>query len=419
MRSLTRASLASRGPLSRALRAARTPAVVLALAFSLPLPFAAGCHEEPALLGEHLRRGDEALADGRYAQALTAYNHARELAPTSDRVQRALMWARVTLMADTPDRVSTDALEDVAYEAELFLTTPPAEKRAAEKDREVTCLSALGNLLARKGDFEGARAKLAEALRADPTSSIAHGALGALLATRPDQQVAARMELELALKDRPTSVAPLVGLARIALATGDLPGAADKLELALRKSDDPLVRTLLGNARLQQGKHAEAAEHFQRAAVLDPRSADALSGLGQARLGEGRLEEAERALRAAAQLRQDEPTSTALGFTLTRLKRPEQALVLFGQVLAQNAAAAPALFGAGLASEDLGRPEQALDFYRRVLVLTADSAQGPVVKELQKQAREHIAALPAPAAPASASASASAAPGSPVTHPRH
>ena len=31
--------------------------------------------------------------------------------------------------------MGTDALEDVAYEAELFLTTPPAEKRAAEKQR--------------------------------------------------------------------------------------------------------------------------------------------------------------------------------------------------------------------------------------------------------------------------------------------
>ncbi len=378
----------------------------LAFTLTLTLTLVAACQKEPDLLEQHLHRGDEALADGRYAQAMVAYNHARELAPASDRVQRAQMWARVVLMADTPDRVGPDALEDIAYEADLFLAQPPAEK-----SREAVCLTALGNLLARKGDLESAKTKLDEAIRRDPTSAIAHAALGALLATRRDQAAAAKTELEIALKERPTSVTALVGLARIALATGDLPGAADRLDAALRKSDDPATRLLLGTVRLQQGKHPEAADHFQRAAILDPRSADALSGLGQARLGEGRLEEAERALRAAAQLRQDEPTSTALGFALTRLKRPQEALAVFGQVLAQNAAAAPALFGAGLASEDLGRADQALDFYRRVLAVTAQTAPGPGVRDLQKQARERIAALPTPPAPPpSASPAAGASP---------
>jgi len=172
-----------------------------------------------------------------------------------------------------------------------------------------------------------------------------------------------------------------------------------------------------------QGRPAEAADQFRRAAALDPGSADALSSLGQALLGAGQLEEAERALRAAAQLQRSEGTLVALGFTLARRKKSQQALDVFGQLLAEDDRAASALYGAGFASEDLGRTEVALGYYHRVLALPAEGPQKPLIDELRKEAQGRVAALTAPpAASASASPAASAprapAPAPPAPAPR-
>ena len=360
-----------------------------------------GCEQEPAFLAEHLRRGDEALAQGDALRAMSAYDHARELAPTSPRVQRAMMWARVHLMADSPSRVGAERLEDLAYEAQVLLAT---EKLDAPK--RALCLAAQGNVLARRGDVDGAKVKLAQAIEAHPASAIAHAALGTLLLARREQAAEARTELELALQHDAASVTALAGLAQLALADGDLQGASARLEAALRRRDDPAIRATLGRTWLQLGKHAEAVAQLERATTLDPRSADAWSGLGQALLGAGRAEEAERALRTAMSLRPDEATAIALGFALARLAKPEQALGVFGQVLGQNASAAPALYGAGVASEGLGRPEQALEYYRRVLALPLEGPQKPLVADLQKEARGRVSVM-APASSSSSAASSS------------
>lgn len=373
----------------------------------LVLALVSGCEGEPALLREHLRQGDQALAEGRYARALVAYGHARELAPTSALVQRAQMWARAHLMADDPPRVSPEALDDIAYEVELLRATEPGNKV-----REAVCLAALGNVLFRKGDRAGAKEKLEEAVRVDPTSAIAHAALGALLLERRETADAARSSFERALQHDAGSARALVGLGQILLAAGDHVGAAERFEAALRRRDDPAACMGLGNARLQQGRHAEAVDAFQRAISLDPKGAEALGGLGQALLGAGRLDEAERALRAAASQRRDEGTTIALGYALARLKKSDEALAVFEQVLASNATAAPALYGAGLASEDLGRTEQALELYRRVLALPAAGPQQPLVVELQREARGRVAALSPPGS-ASAAPSATGGPAAP------
>ncbi|MEO7331473.1 MAG: tetratricopeptide repeat protein, partial [Minicystis sp.] len=362
---------------------------------------ALGCERAPALVGEHMKRGDIALAEGHYPQAIAAYNHARELAPHDPEVQRALMRARVFVVAETPARVSADAFEDARYEAQLLLDT--------DKGREALYLCALGNLLARQGDVEGAKSRFAEALKIDPSSPLAHAGLGLALTAHKEGLPQAKSELEAALRSRPDLMSALVALGQIKLAEGDLVSAADRLESALRTGDDFNARMALGSVRVQQQKPAEAIEHFQRAAQLDPRSADALTSLGQALLGLGKADEAERALRAALQLRQDQPAMVALGFALSRQKKAEQALGVFGQVLSQDGGVAPALYGAAMASEDLGRPEQAMDFYRRLLALPTDGPQKQVLGDLRKEAQTRLIALSA-ALPASSASSGPAAP---------
>jgi protein O-GlcNAc transferase len=159
------------------------------------------------------------------------------------------------------------------------------------------------------------------------------------------------------------------------------------------------VRLSLGTARLRQGKHADAARELRRALTFDPKNVDALSALGQALLGAGQLQEAEEVLSAAMQARQDQATAIALGFTLVKLDKAERALAIFGQVLAQNARVAPALYGSGMANERLGRTQEALANYRQVLSVPAEGPQKDAVLELQKEAKGRVDALTPPPTP--------------------
>jgi tetratricopeptide (TPR) repeat protein len=357
-------------------------------------------------VGEHRRRGEAAMAAGQYADAFTAFSHARELAPHDAAVQRGIMRARAYAIAEQPGRVNPEVLDDARYEAQLLADT--------DKPHEAVYLTALGNVLARKGDLGGARAKIDAALKSDPASAVAHTALGLLLAGKRETAAKARVELEAALKTKPDHAPALVALGQIELGEGDAAGAASHLEAALRAGDDVPALVLLGKARLQQQRPAEAVEQLRRAADLDPRNADALGTLGQALLAMGKADEAERALRAAAQLHSDEPTQIALGFALVHQRKLDPALGVFAQVLAGNGAAAPALFGAASASEGLGKNPQALDLYKRLLALPAEGSQKPVVLDLQKEARGHVAALEAAASASAAAPSASAAAGPPA-----
>jgi len=359
------------------------------------------CQASPAApesLGEHLRRGDAALAEGRYAQALSAYSHARELAPTDQGVQRAMMTARVHLIAESAARISPDAIEDARYEATFLL-----EKDSA---RASVYLTALGNILARQGDIEGAKAKLGEAIAADPSSALAHSALGTLLMAKREDAAKAKAQLEMALNSRPANVRALVALGQIELAEGDVARAMDHLEAALRVSDDFDARLALGNALVRQQKPAEAIAHLQRAAEIDPKSAVAFSALGQALLSAGRAEDAERAFRAALQLQPDVESAVALGFALARQKKTDAALNVFQKLLADDPGLPAALYGAGSTSEELGLKERAIEYYRRLVALPPAGPGAKGTAELQRTATGRLDALAPPAASASASAKA-------------
>lgn len=366
----------------------------------LCLALIAACHQTPEQAADHVRRGDAALAAGRIGQAMVAYGLARELAPQDPLVQRALLRARVYMMASTPERVPPEGIEETRYAAQLLLET--------EKGKEAIYLTAQGNLLARQRDVEGAKAKFAEALKADPNSVVAHTAFAQVLMSSKEGLAKAKTELDVALKAKPDHQPALLALGQIKLAEGDLPAAAERLEAALAQQDDFPVRMSLGTVRVQQQKPADAVPHFQRAAQLDPKSPDALRSLGQALLSTGNADEAERALRAAAQMRADANTLIALGFALDRLKKPDQALGVFEQILAQEPGAAPALFGAGAASEGLGRNDKALAYYERLAAVKAEGNQKQMIVDLQKDAQARVTAIRAAAPAPTGSASAGA-----------
>ena len=83
---------------------------------------------------------------------------------------------------------------------------------------------------------------------------------------------------------------------------------------------------------------------------------------------------------------------------------------MFGQVLARDATAAPALYGAAMANDDLGRKEKALELYVRLLSIKANGKSDAMVADMQKDARQRVAALEAASAAATGSAAAGQAP---------
>lgn len=355
------------------------------------------CNKPPDLAREHLQRGDAALAEGHYAQALAAYGHARDVAPSDSEVQRAMMRARVHLIAERAARLVPEAFEDARYEASFLLET--------DKARAPVYLTALGNILARQGDSAGAKVKFAEALAADPTSALAHAALGLELMKRREGASQAKTELLLALKARPASFEALAALGQLEIAEGDIAGGADHLESAIKVNDDFEARMALCNARAQQQRPVEAAACFQRAVELNPKSVEALSGLGQTLLTADRPAEAERALLAAAELRPDVEVETALGFAFARQKKASAALAVFARVLTADPAAAPALYGAGSASEELGLRAQAVEYYQRLIALPPGGPERQRRGDLQREAQNRMAALaPAPSSSAAVSA---------------
>jgi tetratricopeptide (TPR) repeat protein len=302
-------------------------------------------------------------------------------------VQKDIMRARAYLIAEQPMRITGENAEELRYESSFLLE--------ADRARSPVYLTVLGNIAARSAQPDEAKAKFEAALKADPSSLLAHAANAIFLLGVKDGADRAKAEFAEVLKAKPDHMVALVGLAQLALAENKADQAVEKLEAALKVSDDFTARMLLGNAKVRLGKNDEAAVHFQRASQLDPRNAEAWRSLGQSLLGAGKPDEAEHALRSAAQIQQDAQTVVALGFALERQKKSDQALGMFNAVLQQNAGDPMAMFGAASALEDLGKKADAINVYRKLLGMQVQQNQpgAQVMVTLQQQAQQHLAVL--------------------------
>ncbi len=358
----------------------------------------------PPEAGDHLRRGNAALEAGRYSEALAAFEAAKELAPNDAGVQRAAMRARTYQIAADPSRITTETTAQARYEAQVLIETDGAHK--------ATYLTAIANIARRSGNLEEARAKLEEAVKAEPGNAVAHAALGTLLLGSKETVAQAKTELQAALSAKPDEVAALVGMAQIKASEGDRAGAASMLVAALKVREDFATRMQLGKIYLQQQKPGEAADQFEHAALLDPKSADALSAHGKALLAAGRPEDAEGSLRTAMDLRPDPVTANALGMALVKQKKAEEATEIFAKVLSKDSQSAEAHYGAGMAAELLGRTDEAAIHYWAIMALKPGATEKQPLTDMQEDVKKRLAAIQAAAEPpATASASASAAPG--------
>lgn len=150
---------------------------------------------------------------------------------------------------------------------------------------------------------------------------------------------------------------------------------------------------LIGVIAYQTGDPLTAIDVIGRAIAIDDRNAAYHSNLGEAHRATGALDRAAACYARAIEL---DPSfldaHQNLGVVSLALGRPAEAMDAFNRVLAHNRAHPAAWYGLALALEALGRAGEAAEALARCL--EADPGH--------EEARQRLAALPAPQAPAAA-----------------
>jgi tetratricopeptide (TPR) repeat protein len=241
----------------------------------------------------------------------------------------------------------TQAAERYARAAEFFA-------RAAELDPAFPQVqSSLGIARFNARQFDRATGPLSRALAANPQDASLKRMLAMSWLDIQEWEKAAAL-----LKDdpgRPTE--PSVQFAYgLALVRSRRAAEAEKVLAGLlaQQGDSAELSVLLGQAQTGQGKYDVAIESLQRALRLNAAVAEANATLGTVYLRQGRLAEAEAALRAElASLPTDVRSLQSLAEVLDSAKRPEEAVPLLRDVLRSRpeSAEAHSLLGAILLAQ--------------------------------------------------------------------
>ena len=211
-----------------------------------------------------------------------------------------------------------------------------------------------------------------------------------------------------AAKLEPEAVAPLLGLADVAVRRGNTAEALKLIEKAQKLSPDVIeVRIAAGRLAYATGKKSDAEAHFKRAAAANPAIAAPLLDLGEFYMAERRPTDALRVFTTAAALKSPHPgASFGMGRALIatgndkaamtafeqaaklapgnplplmamaelhfRGKDAKQALLLLDKVLAQD----PSLAAARLARADVLAAQGAREQARAEYLAMLETAQG-------------------------------------------
>ncbi|MBB5061255.1 serine/threonine protein kinase/tetratricopeptide (TPR) repeat protein [Granulicella aggregans] len=239
----------------------------------------------------------------------------------------------------------------------------PTDNLAALEDDAITSLGRQMNISAR-GDLKS---------DASPpsTAAAAYEDYLAGMGYLPRQDLPGNLDRAIAAFRRAVARDPTFGLAYAQLAEAsilqyqlgnklaDLKQAEESSRKAAQLSDQiPATYIALGQYHQVTGQRDLALQEFQRALQLDPKSSDALSGVANLYIGQGRIAEAESAyIRAAAINSQDWRGFNNLGKFYQNVGRPKDAIPQFQHAIALTPDNSWPYTNLGLAYQDLDDPK--------------------------------------------------------------
>lgn len=184
-----------------------------------------------------------------------------------------------------------------------------------------------------------------------------------------------------------------LSIARIQEHQGQLRDATDRYQqLGAKNPDNATIPHRLGVIESKAGNHDVANQHFRRSLELEPHDAEVLTDWGYSLFLQGKLSEAETALRMALNESPGESRATNnLALVLGHAGKSEESLALFRQVSGE----APAWVNLGYVHVSLGEGEKAAECFAKALSIDdrLETAANALVQiaELQQQAQQRAA----------------------------
>jgi tetratricopeptide (TPR) repeat protein len=276
-------------------------------------------------------------------------------------------------------------------DTELALGSVETAQQMEVRDSEALLVRAM--IYRQMQDHDMALADYRDALSLDPGYAAAAAGLGwvELERGRLDEALAS---FEQAGKLDSRSGEALAGQGAVAFLRGDRERAGELLSEAVELAGDfAPAHEWMGRVHLAVGDHAGAVAAFVQAKRCDPRSWRAYTGLGEAYLGQGRTDEAEKQLRGALNLAPgaEEPLTT-LAAMLIESERYAETINLLTSSAHAGSHALDVLEGAAL--QGAGRRQDAIAVLERATSGAEVDAQAETLLGiLYQQDGDHASAI--------------------------
>lgn len=204
-------------------------------------------------------------------------------------------------------------------------------------------------------------------LAIDPKSVEDHMILGQLYTAKHEKEKA-EAEFKIAQGKEPDSESVVLNLARLYAESGDLKQAAAVVEAVPAASRTAQMEFALGATQEQLKHPKEAIATYRRAAALDADNLDVRRALAQALLGDGQLDEAQKAYEEIVQATPDDSSAwVKIAEIERRLGKYEMALVTVRKARKIDADSLEAGYNEGLLLDVLGRADEAVAVYEQIV----------------------------------------------------
>ncbi len=250
-------------------------------------------------------------------------------------------------------------------------------------------LAALGTLTWRQGHaYKDLETLWRDTLSKNPSSFLAHGGLGAVLASEGQLDEAIDHYYK-ALRMSPSSVEPHIGLGTAFFEQGRTEEAAERFAKALQINPvHPDAHYNLGLLLTEQGKHQEAIEHYDAALRMKPYWSGAHNNLAAALTRQGKLGEAIEHLAIALQVKPENAAAHLnLGVVLIMQKKFQEAAAHLREALRLQPDSAEAHYNLAILLSQQGEVDEAARHGEEAVRLDPSFAEKLGLR--QDPAREH------------------------------